>query len=241
MQKLLSELTRLYLTPGALALDTLVRHMQDADACPLALAAPDGSARVLAIAFNKISPGDTAHWTRLCAVANALQAELGFPPPAVSISGAGFGLWVSLEHSVPDALLREAAALLRQSYFPEGAAAPAALALPPCTHGATGLWAAFIHPDLGASFADEPWLEMAPPEHGQVALLEHLESVAHDTFLQALATLRARHGAAPVAAPATAPAAAAGLLLADATLEDIVRHLHAKNIEPTFKHLIPRA
>jgi hypothetical protein len=26
-----------------------------------------------------------------------------------------------------------------------------------------------------------------------------------------------------------------GLLLKDATLEDIVRHLHAKNIEPTFR------
>jgi hypothetical protein len=29
------------------------------------------------------------------------------------------------------------------------------------------------------------------------------------------------------------------LLLRDATLEDIVRHLHAKNIEPTFRHLLP--
>jgi len=232
MQKLLDQLTRLYLTPGALSPQAFAQHLQDADAAPAALSAPDGSARVLAIPFNKASPGDTAHWTRLCAVANALQSDLGFPPPAVSISGAGFGLWLSFEHSVPAALLRECMALLQQSYFPEGEAAPPALALPPCTHGATGLWAAFIHPDLGASFADEPWLEMAPPEHGQVALLEPLESIAHDTFLQALATLRARHGAVPSAPPAS------GLLLADATLEDIVRHLHAKNIEPTFKHLI---
>jgi hypothetical protein len=29
-----------------------------------------------------------------------------------------------------------------------------------------------------------------------------------------------------------------GLLLKDATLEDIVRFLHSKNIEPTFRHLI---
>jgi hypothetical protein len=29
-----------------------------------------------------------------------------------------------------------------------------------------------------------------------------------------------------------------GLLLKDATLEDIVQFLHAKNIEPTFRHLI---
>jgi hypothetical protein len=31
-----------------------------------------------------------------------------------------------------------------------------------------------------------------------------------------------------------------GLLLKDATLEDIVRHLHEKNIEPTFRFLHPQ-
>jgi hypothetical protein len=58
--------------------------------------------------------------------------------------------------------------------------------------------------------------------------------------------------AAPVAlAPAGVPqlpppaqpyasAAPDGLLLKDATLEDIVRFLHAKNIEPTFRHLMPK-
>ncbi|WP_409032981.1 hypothetical protein [Janthinobacterium sp. CG_23.3] len=30
-----------------------------------------------------------------------------------------------------------------------------------------------------------------------------------------------------------------GLLLEDATLEDIVKLLHPKGIEPTFRHLIP--
>jgi hypothetical protein len=30
-----------------------------------------------------------------------------------------------------------------------------------------------------------------------------------------------------------------GLLLKDATLEDIVRFLHSKNIEPTFRHILP--
>jgi hypothetical protein len=44
---------------------------------------------------------------------------------------------------------------------------------------------------------------------------------------------------APAPAPRAAPAAPQeGLLLKDATLEDIVRHLHAMNIEPTFRHLI---
>jgi hypothetical protein len=39
-------------------------------------------------------------------------------------------------------------------------------------------------------------------------------------------------------AGAVAGAVADTLLLRDATLEDIVRFLHAKQIEPTFRHLI---
>ena len=34
------------------------------------------------------------------------------------------------------------------------------------------------------------------------------------------------------------PAADSGLLLVDASLEDIIRFLHSKNIEPTFRHLL---
>lgn len=34
------------------------------------------------------------------------------------------------------------------------------------------------------------------------------------------------------------PAAASGLLLKDASLEDIIEFLHCKNIEPTFRHLL---
>jgi hypothetical protein len=39
-------------------------------------------------------------------------------------------------------------------------------------------------------------------------------------------------------APSSAPAD--GLLLKDASLEDIVRHLQERNIEPTFRFLTPR-
>jgi hypothetical protein len=31
-----------------------------------------------------------------------------------------------------------------------------------------------------------------------------------------------------------------GLLLRDATLDDIVRFLHARGIEPTFRFIVPR-
>ena len=48
-------------------------------------------------------------------------------------------------------------------------------------------------------------------------------------------------GTSPDSAPVAQPVAASeGLLLKDATLEDIVRFLHSKNIEPTFRHLLPK-
>jgi hypothetical protein len=89
---------------------------------------------------------------------------------------------------------------------------------------------------------------MAPPPLGQAAFLEGLESIGKEQFEQVFQALDAAHQnkpvavAAPVAAPAPSVlqhAPAPGLLLKDATLEDIVRHLHAMNIEPTFRHLIP--
>ncbi|MFM9438398.1 hypothetical protein ACFDR9_005504 [Janthinobacterium sp. CG_23.3] len=58
---------------------------------------------------------------------------------------------------------------------------------------------------------------------------------------QALNKPEQTHGAAPVVR-AQAPervVVADGLLLEDATLEDIVKLLHPKGIEPTFRHLIP--
>lgn len=226
MQKLITELTRLYLMappmPG--------RH---------SLANADGLTRAIVIAFPKRPDSGDAHWTRLCEVANALQARFGWPAPAVSVSGANaYGLWLSLETPTPVAQVQRFLELLRAAYFPDqdidADAASAAVELPPCLHQASGKWAAFIHPGLGASFADDGGLEMAPPLAGQVAFLEGLSSISAAQFRHALDQLQP----APASAPAQA-AAPEGLLLKDATLDDIVRFLHAKNIEPTFRHLIP--
>jgi hypothetical protein len=235
VQKLLSELSRLYLPAGTTSPKAFMQHMADPGAFPISLAASDGSARAVVLAFPKLPGSSEGHWAQLCQAANALQVELGLPAPAVSISGVdGYGLWVSLAHSVPASQLDEFAALLRQTYTPDAAPAPAPPDLPPCARAGTEKWAAFIHSDLGASFADEPWLELAPPENGQVALLEQLESASPEKFRAALDLLRAKNSTMP-AAPAAGPSH--GVLLADATLEQIVQHLHSKNIEPTFRHL----
>lgn len=237
MDNLNAQLTRLYLPQGVSA---------------------DGRVRSIAIPFRKVDGEAGRHWENLCALANALQEELGLPAPAVSVaSTGGYVLWLSFDTPVELALAREFLALLARAYpdlglSPDAAGAP--VALPPHPDPANGKWSAFIHPGMGASFADESGLDMAPPTAGQAAFLEGLQGIGAQQFQDALATLRQVHATPqPAAAPApsTAPAPAQArpgarrdaipddLLLKDATLEDIVRFLHARHIEPTFRHLMP--
>ena len=98
---------------------------------------------------------------------------------------------------------------------------------------------------LFCGIVDEPGLDMPPPV-AQLGFLESLHSINPAQFAQALAKLQGHAEAAvavpaPVVAalPAVTPATAPGLLLQDATLKDIVRWLHARNIEPTLRHRLP--
>lgn len=244
MQKLISELTRLYLPAGAVSPEALAQHVQGQKTLVINLTTDEGMTRAMAITFQKIGEGEEAqHWRRLCEVANVLQDQFSFPAPAVSISGSdGYALWLSLETPVPAAQAQEFLELLRKAYFPDINLHPvsAPVELPPCMHQSTGKWAAFIHPGMGAAFADESGLEMAPPFSGQTAFLEGLRGISKTKFFQALNMLQQSHGAAPMVNVPVAERAAAldGLLLKNATLEDIVKFLHSKNIEPTFRHLI---
>jgi hypothetical protein len=270
MEKLIAELTRLYLAPEAVTREALAAHITGKTTLAIKLTTADGLTRALAIPFRKVfGDGESGHWDRLCVVANALQADLGLPAPAVSIDGASaYRLWLSLETPVPASEAQDFLELLRQTYFREAELAPdaatAPVYLPPCLNPRSGKWAAFIHPGMGASFAEESGLEVAPPLAAQVGFLETLDSIDDMQFREALRKLEQRQAPAPAPeqpalelfdapapqatqAPATKPKAAAasssaadGLLLKDATLEDIVRHLHAKNIEPTFRFLPPR-
>lgn len=244
MDNLTSALTRLYLPAGAAQSNLLAQRAQGQTGVDVRLVA-DGRTRAIAIPFRPVPGGlEAQHWTQLCDVANALQAELGLPAPAVSISGdSGYGLWLSLATAVPEALAQRFAALLWAKYVPDAPSPGSALMdLPPYLHQSTGKWAAFINPGLGASFAEESGLEMPPPHAGQAALLDGLHSISDEQFQHALSLLQqspVAEQSAPPPAPVPPPAPPAdGLLLKDATLEDIIQFLHARNIEPTFRHLI---
>lgn len=253
MHKLISELTRLYLADGQLNMDgqpltqtVLARQVSGGQAVAANLVSEAGQMRTLVLEFGGKGGGEK-HWSDLCAIANALQHELDLPAPAVSISGrSAFYLWLSLDTSVPQAQGRQFLQLLRSVFLPVStdilAAAPApfleSVELPPCLQP-SGRWAAFIHPGMGAAFADEPGLDMPPPLPAQLAFLEGLRSITLAQFAQALAVLQQHAGVAPAAAPVAKAPPSEGLLLQDATLEDIVQWLHARNIEPTFRHRLP--
>lgn len=244
MEKLIAQLMRLYLMPGLALPEDLAQHFQGIRALTVPLVSGEDLTRAIVIDFTRERGADPArHWTGLCEVANRLQAEYGFPAPAVSVTGAfSFRLWLSLEEPVPLGDARRFLSMLREAHFPElDLQAITSLALPPCLNETTGKWAAFIHPGMGASFADEAGLEVAPPVGAQVAFLEALESIGKAQFFDALVSMK--QGDAPAQAPAAPPMDApadTGLLLKDATLEDIVRHLHALGIEPSFRHVLPR-
>lgn len=256
MEKLITELTRLYLPPDALSSDVLERHLSGQASVAISLATAEGFVRAIAIPFDKAGSGDDAqHWSRLCTVAKGMQTDLGLPTPAVSISSSkGYRLWLSFGAPVPAVQAQRFMEALLLAYCPDMRLAPhtvgAPVELPPCLDPRTGKWAAFIHPGMGASFADESGLEMEPPLAGQVAFLEGLESISPEQFEQALDILQQSQNTTaamtsvtmpPASAVTTLPAEPAeGLLLKDATLEDIVKFLHSKNIEPTFRHLISR-
>ncbi|MFS2003499.1 TOTE conflict system archaeo-eukaryotic primase domain-containing protein [Duganella sp. CT11-25] len=242
MHKLISELRRLYLLNDQRYDDeSLARHVRGEATLAIDLANAAGLTRALAIDFHKAA--NEQHWTRLCEVANALQTELGLPAPAVSVSGGdSYRLWLSLASPMPATQARQFLALLHKAYFEDEEIdlGRTVIEIPPCQHTATGLWAAFINPGMGASFAEELGLEMQPPIAAQAAFLEGLQSISDAEFAKALDLLQQKHIAAPEAAPRATTYAATpeGLLLKDATLEEIIKHLHSMNIEPTFRHLL---
>lgn len=258
MHQLISELSRLYLLeaqrcfedagrehPVPVSAGRLEQHLLGLKNLALELVSPAGMGRAIVLDFSAggAARGDQ-QWRALCTIANAVRDDLGLPAPAVSISGHGFQLWLSLAAPAPAADIAEFAALLHAAYLQDdrdkGNGVLVTVAELPPGRQASGKWAAFIHPGMGASFADEPALEMAPPVGAQVGFLEGLKSIEAIALATALATLRGPAAATPVPLPAPQPRASDGLLLADATLEDIVRHLHARGIEPTFRHLLAR-
>ena len=207
-------------------------------ALQLAGGAGEDGVRVLAVEFNCAER--SRDWPHVAAFLQALHDDLELPAPALAVRAhAGYAVWISLAQ--PCALADAVAFLnaLRDRYLAElpprsvtlrpgsGAdgAATSWLPLLPARHAASGHWSAFIDPGLGALFADEPWLEMAPNMGQQADILATLKSVDAAALEHAVDALAASPGSAaeqqddrPLAATAQAETPPAGARRQSSTL-----------------------
>jgi hypothetical protein len=227
MNKLHSELDRLYLGGSATA----------AGIDPTAASLVDAQGGVRALVMELARPAD---WQVLSKVWQGVQSVLELPAPAIAVSGTdGLQLWFALAQPIEVAQAQEflgalcacllpgiAPARIRLMPAPEASTGYGTLHAPlvPALDERTGHWSAFVAPDLASVFAETPWLDVAPSDEGQAALLRGLQPMkksAFDAARKRLAAERAQADvagapAARVAAPTPAAQAAAAQAGADA-------------------------
>jgi hypothetical protein len=169
-----------------------------------------------------------ADWPALSRLWQAVQGELALPAPAIAVSGAdGHQLWFSLAQPVAATAAAAFAAALQARYLADVPAArlrcwpgtegkgagpggdpadsPPWPAPQPEPRGDSGLWSAFVAPDLAGLFTEEAGLALPPGPGGQADLLSRLRSIEPADFERAVALLQP---APPSGSPPTEPAAA---------------------------------
>ena len=238
MNKLIAELQRLYFissqqwrsqqrvsegqelafqAEGAITPAILANSLAGLEPVALDLVGDDGVARVMIVDFERATD-----WPTVAAFFQSVQTDLDLPAPAVSVSGKGFSVWLSLVEPLPVAQLQAFLDVLRGRYLADippdrlnlrpsaNTSTPDTdnvVSLPPCIHQANGQWAAFIDPAHGANFTDEPWLEMAPPMDKQATRLAAVECVKTADFLRALSLMQEQpvQASTEIALPQPAP------------------------------------
>jgi hypothetical protein len=169
--------------------------------------APEGVTRAIVLELKR--PLD---WFALGRVYHGVQADFGWPAPAIAVSGEGQQLWFSLRQPVA----RERALALLGAFEARWLADVARRQVDAKAHPMDGppprvparlegddRWSAFVASDLVAMFEDTPWLDVEPNEEGQAALLRPLRPVTPEEFEGA------ERQVAEAMAPAETPAAAA--------------------------------
>jgi hypothetical protein len=183
----------------------------------------DGQGRVRALVMELGWPAD---WALLSSVWNGVQVDLDWPAPAIAVSGTqAYQLWFSLAEPVPAARAMAVLDALRVRYLGElkpqrlalwpTADADADADLPPqlrharrvpAAQAGSGLWSAFVAPELAPVFADEPWLDLPPTPDAQAVLLSRLKSTPLVDIDIALERLRpATVAVAPLTAASDSP------------------------------------
>ena len=205
MNRLQSELNRLYLPPSQARAET--------DAQPAALIDPTDRVRAMVMELTR-----PPSWDAMSKVWQGVQAELNLPAPAIAVSGTdGLQLWFSLAEPIAADRAHAFLERLRLRYLADVESGrvglmPATNAdalhpelharLIPARHEPTGNWSAFLAPDLVPIFSDSPWLDIPPNEEGQATLLRGMEVMKLAAFEAAFDKL------GPVTQPSQVTAAA---------------------------------
>ncbi|MBB3181720.1 hypothetical protein [Variovorax sp. Sphag1AA] len=157
-------------------------------------AAPAAAKGVRALVLELRPP---AGWDQLSSVWTGVQSDLGFPPPAIAVSGVdATQLWFSLASPISPSAGELFLQGLRARYLPHVGlthvrliADAAQLPPAPPLEISPDRWSAFVAPDLASVFADTPWLDLPPNDEGQAALLRALEPIRQAAFEAALSQL----------------------------------------------------
>jgi hypothetical protein len=208
MNRLQTELSRLYLPPG-------VAQAQEAKAPLSTLVGPSNTVRAMVMELTR-----PPSWELLSRVWQGVQSELELPAPAIAVSGTdALQLWFSLEEPVAVPGAHAFLERLRQRFLPDvegnrvrlmptvdamAQGLPVHAGLVPALHEQTGNWSAFVAPDLAPVFAESPWLDIPPSEEGQASLLRGIAVTTPGEFAAACRQL----GAAVPSVPAIAAAPA---------------------------------
>jgi hypothetical protein len=157
----------------------------------------DGCVRSLVLAQS--GPAD---WALLAPLWRGVQADLGWPAPAIAVNGRdAFEIWFSLAAPLPWADAARLLAQLQRRYlgslrpdrvraWPSAKAAAEPPAVPAFAAGPQR-WAAFVAPDLPAVFGDDPALDVEPGADAQAELLARHRSISAAELRQARAMLEA--------------------------------------------------
>jgi hypothetical protein len=176
-------------------------HIEGEGIC---LLTQDGCTRCLVLELAR--PAD---WSAISEVWRRVQTELGLPAPAIVVSGAdGFQLWFSLQKAVLLSQARQFLEALIQKYL--GNIDPKRISLMPSeAHHVravpalqeTGVWSAYVAPDLASIFTGSPWLDVCPSPEAQGKVLSGLESITPEAFQSELDRI-ARNSEFPLDSPA---------------------------------------
>lgn len=132
-----------------------------------------------------------ADWSVVSTVWQRVQSDLDLPPPAIAVTGNdGYQLWFSLAEPVSAAEATFFLEALRRRFLSDIVPERITMLptetrhaqLIPALQPSSGLWSAFVAPDLAAIFADSPGLDVSPRVDAQANILAPLESIKAAVF-----------------------------------------------------------